>query len=225
MEVLKVSAKSSPNSVAGALAGVLREKGGAEIQAAGICQHMQPFSDLIGMRTQLFQAVDVPIQLAPGVKGVKAIRKIIDTLRCTDLHIHGGTDIQTFKILPYKPSDHRRGGGNRNQIPFAAQAVDQIADRLEKRPFQTSAPVAVRVQQQIQADSRIRDPAQILPLPLGRFPWEHIFLQTHDASAARHGIPGKIDLGDLILMGKNVIYKIIALTQLISYIELHEHTP
>jgi len=32
---LKVSAKSSPNSVAGALAGVLREKGAAEIQAIG----------------------------------------------------------------------------------------------------------------------------------------------------------------------------------------------
>ena len=31
MEILKVSAKSNPNSVAGALAGVLREKGGAEI--------------------------------------------------------------------------------------------------------------------------------------------------------------------------------------------------
>lgn len=35
MEVLKVSAKSSPNSVAGALAGVLRECGHAEIQAIG----------------------------------------------------------------------------------------------------------------------------------------------------------------------------------------------
>jgi stage V sporulation protein S len=35
VEVLKVSAKSSPNSVAGALAGVLREKGAAEIQAVG----------------------------------------------------------------------------------------------------------------------------------------------------------------------------------------------
>ena len=33
MEILKVSAKSNPNSVAGAL--VLREKGGAEIQAIG----------------------------------------------------------------------------------------------------------------------------------------------------------------------------------------------
>ncbi len=35
MDVLKVSAKSSPNSVAGALAGVLRENGSAELQAIG----------------------------------------------------------------------------------------------------------------------------------------------------------------------------------------------
>ena len=35
MDVLKVSSKSNPNSVAGALAGVLRERGSAEIQAIG----------------------------------------------------------------------------------------------------------------------------------------------------------------------------------------------
>ena len=35
MNVLKVSAKSSSNSVAGALAGVLRENGEAELQAIG----------------------------------------------------------------------------------------------------------------------------------------------------------------------------------------------
>lgn len=35
MEILKVSAKSNPNSVAGALAGVLRKQGTAEIQAVG----------------------------------------------------------------------------------------------------------------------------------------------------------------------------------------------
>ncbi|NLY11917.1 MAG: stage V sporulation protein S [Firmicutes bacterium] len=34
-QILKVSAKSSPNSVAGALAGVLRENGRAELQAIG----------------------------------------------------------------------------------------------------------------------------------------------------------------------------------------------
>ena len=35
MEVLKVSTKSNPNSVAGALAGVVRESGTAELQAIG----------------------------------------------------------------------------------------------------------------------------------------------------------------------------------------------
>ncbi len=35
MDVLKVSSKSSPNAVAGALAGVIRERGSAEIQAIG----------------------------------------------------------------------------------------------------------------------------------------------------------------------------------------------
>ncbi len=35
MEVLKVSSKSNPNAVAGALAGVVRERGGAERQVIG----------------------------------------------------------------------------------------------------------------------------------------------------------------------------------------------
>jgi stage V sporulation protein S len=35
MDVLKVSAKSNPNSIAGALAGVIRERGTAEIQSIG----------------------------------------------------------------------------------------------------------------------------------------------------------------------------------------------
>ena len=36
MEILKVSAKSNPNSVAGALAGVLREKGGREFDSKSV---------------------------------------------------------------------------------------------------------------------------------------------------------------------------------------------
>ena len=35
MDVLKISAKSSPNSVAGAVAGLIKEKGRAEMQAIG----------------------------------------------------------------------------------------------------------------------------------------------------------------------------------------------
>ena len=37
MEILKVSAKSSPNSVAGAIAGVVREREAVEVQAVGAC--------------------------------------------------------------------------------------------------------------------------------------------------------------------------------------------
>ena len=35
MEVLKISSKSNPNSVAGAIAGLIKEKGRAEMQAIG----------------------------------------------------------------------------------------------------------------------------------------------------------------------------------------------
>ncbi|MDZ4064824.1 MAG: stage V sporulation protein S [Coriobacteriia bacterium] len=35
MEVLKVSSKSNPNSVAGALAGIIREQGAVEVQTVG----------------------------------------------------------------------------------------------------------------------------------------------------------------------------------------------
>ncbi len=35
MEVLKVAGNSNPNSVAGALAGIIRERGNVEIQAVG----------------------------------------------------------------------------------------------------------------------------------------------------------------------------------------------
>lgn len=35
MEVLKVSTKSNPNSVAGALAGIIREQGAVEVQTVG----------------------------------------------------------------------------------------------------------------------------------------------------------------------------------------------
>ena len=35
MDVLKVSARSTPNSVAGAIAGVIKDKGAVEVQAVG----------------------------------------------------------------------------------------------------------------------------------------------------------------------------------------------
>ena len=73
MEVLKVSARSNPNSVAGALAGVLREKGDAEIQAIGA-----------GALNQAIKAVAIARGfVAPG--GVD----LVCVPAFTDIHIEG----------------------------------------------------------------------------------------------------------------------------------------
>ena len=73
MEILKVSAKSNPNSVAGALAGVMREKGGAEIQAIGA-----------GALNQAIKSVAIARGfVAPG--GID----LVCVPACTDIQIEG----------------------------------------------------------------------------------------------------------------------------------------
>ena len=52
MDVLKVSAKSIPNSVAGAIAGVIREKGLVEIQAIGAGAANQAIKSVAIARTR-----------------------------------------------------------------------------------------------------------------------------------------------------------------------------
>ena len=52
METIKVSSKSNPNSVAGALANVFRDKGSVEIQAIGA-----------GALNQAIKAIDITISI------------------------------------------------------------------------------------------------------------------------------------------------------------------
>ena len=73
MEVLKVSSKSSPNSVAGALAGVLRENGQAELQVIGA-----------GALNQAIKA----IAIARGFVGPSGL-DLICVPAFTDVHING----------------------------------------------------------------------------------------------------------------------------------------
>jgi len=73
MEVLRVSSKSNPNSVAGALAGVLREKTGAEIQVIGA-----------GALNQAIKAVAI----ARGFVAPSGI-DLICVPAFTDIHING----------------------------------------------------------------------------------------------------------------------------------------
>jgi stage V sporulation protein S len=73
MEVLRVSSKSNPNSVAGALAGVLREKDGAEIQVIGA-----------GALNQAIKAVAI----ARGFVAPSGI-DLVCIPAFTDIHING----------------------------------------------------------------------------------------------------------------------------------------
>jgi len=68
METLKVSSKSNPNSVAGALANVFREKGNVEIQAIGA-----------GALNQAIKAVAIARGfVAPGGKNLVCIPAFTD---------------------------------------------------------------------------------------------------------------------------------------------------
>ncbi|MDP1808710.1 MAG: stage V sporulation protein S [Actinomycetota bacterium] len=73
MDVLKVSSKSSPNSVAGALAGVLRENGSAELQVVGA-----------GALNQAIKA----IAIARGFVAPSGL-DLICVPAFTDIHING----------------------------------------------------------------------------------------------------------------------------------------
>ena len=56
MEVLKVSSKSNPNSVAGAMAGVIRQSGIVEVQVVGagaLNQAIKDGADVVGNRTRV----------------------------------------------------------------------------------------------------------------------------------------------------------------------------
>ena len=81
MDILKVSSKSKPNAVAGALAGVLREKGAAEIQAIGA-----------GALNQAVKAVAIARGfVAPGGMNIVCIPAFIDVEingeRCTAIKL------------------------------------------------------------------------------------------------------------------------------------------
>lgn len=82
MDVLKVSAKSAPNSVAGAIAGVIREKGTAEIQVIGAGAANQALKSVAIARAYLEDAdlVCIPSFINLEIDGAErtAIRLIVE---------------------------------------------------------------------------------------------------------------------------------------------------
>ena len=84
MEILKVSSKSAPNSVAGAIAGVIRESGSAELQAVGAGAANQAIKAVASARGYLAPAgidlVCVPAFVSVEIDGEErtAMRLIVE---------------------------------------------------------------------------------------------------------------------------------------------------
>ena len=70
MDILKVSSKSVPNSVAGAIAGVIRESGGVEIRAVGAGAANQAIKSVAIARGYL-APTGVDIVVIPAFSNIK----------------------------------------------------------------------------------------------------------------------------------------------------------
>ena len=85
MEILKVSSKSAPNSVAGAIAAVIREKGCVEIQAVGASAINQAIKAIIIARGYLaptgVELVCIPAFVNIDIEGEErtAIKLVVET--------------------------------------------------------------------------------------------------------------------------------------------------
>ena len=112
MEVLKVAAKSNPNSVAGALAGVIREQGIAEMQAIGA-----------GAINQAIKA----IAIARGFVAPTGI-DLVCVPAFVDVEIDGVEKTAIKLIL--SPRSYSRGGSGRSELPRPeTPAKGQSAER------------------------------------------------------------------------------------------------
>ena len=85
MEILKVSSKSSPNSVAGAIAGVIRDYGCVEVQAVGAGATNQALKSIAVARDYLarkdIDLVCIPASTSIDIDGIErtAMKLIVET--------------------------------------------------------------------------------------------------------------------------------------------------
>lgn len=84
MEILKVSSRSIPNSVAGAIAGIIRESGAVEIQAIGAGAANQAIKSIAIARGYLaptgIDVITIPAFVNISIDGVErtAIKMVVE---------------------------------------------------------------------------------------------------------------------------------------------------
>ncbi len=123
VEVLKVSSKSNPNSVAGALAGVLRQSGAVEVQVVGA-----------GALNQAIKAVAI----ARGFVAPSNIDLVcIPTF--ADIEIDGQS--RTAIRLAVEDRSHRRASPDGPRAPVKAPAVPRPASAVPAAAVPVAAPV------------------------------------------------------------------------------------
>jgi len=113
MDVLKVAAKSNPNSVAGALAGVIREQGMAEMQAVGA-----------GSLNQAIKAVAIARGfVAPGGIDLVCVPAFVD------VEIDGKA--RTAIKLIVGPRSYSRGGSGINAFSRPKTPAENQSSKVE----------------------------------------------------------------------------------------------
>ena len=129
MEVLKVSSKSNPNSVAGALAGIIREQGAAEIQTVGAGASTRPsrrspshaVSSRLGwssLRPRLRRHRDQRRGAHRDPAAGRAARHASLMVRVkADLHVHTTASDGTLTRPSSSPSRSARPRGSRDHRP------------------------------------------------------------------------------------------------------------
>ena len=104
MDILKVSSRSVPNSVAGAIAGVIREKGAVEIQAVGAGATNQAVKSIAIARGYLaptgVDLVCIPAFGNVEIDGVEVavVRRVVQRMSfCPPGGVRGGASVKGRK--------------------------------------------------------------------------------------------------------------------------------
>jgi len=119
VEVLKVSSKSNPNSVAGALAGVLRQSGAVEVQVVGAGALNQAVK-AIAIARGFVAPSNIDLVCIPTFADIEIDGQSRTAIR---LAVEDRAHRQASSELPAPPVEHLASAPLAGPVPPPAQAV------------------------------------------------------------------------------------------------------